>query len=191
MNLLFRLSLLIGVTACCAASDQAALSITPRLKVEILTANWGDVTVHVTNESSTDVVLWEDWNSWGFYNFQFEVISSSSLTPFAIRRKETGWTGNFPSFKKLEAHAVKEFRADFANGQWDVPASLLTIGGKWKVSAIYLIRETGEAKKYGVPIGIWMSSAVEMPSPDASAVEAFIHPQSVTSKPKKRKTGKK
>lgn len=55
--------------------------------------------VVIKNNTDTIASFYEDWNSWGYYNFYFKIICSD--TSFVIYRPDKDFTKNFPSFKSL------------------------------------------------------------------------------------------
>jgi|GEM_PF-4239695 len=57
-----------------------------------------ELTAHVTihNNSDSSIYFYENWNSYGYYNFTFELETEDST--YLLRRAKTLWYRNFPSY---------------------------------------------------------------------------------------------
>jgi hypothetical protein len=61
-----------------------------------------DNPVSVIFRNNTDSVtrMYEDWNSWGYYNISFEITTKDST--YIVRKKQRGWWKNFPSYHRID-----------------------------------------------------------------------------------------
>lgn len=60
--------------------------------------------IHVTvcNYSDSAVFIYENWNSFGFYNFTFEIETEDSI--YSLHRPKKLWYRNYPSFHTIPAN---------------------------------------------------------------------------------------
>lgn len=58
-----------------------------------------DVIVVIKNQTDTVASFYQDWNSWGFYNTNFEIIAGDSV--YNLSRITAGWDKNIPSYHIL------------------------------------------------------------------------------------------
>ncbi|MCJ8292397.1 MAG: hypothetical protein HRT58_20810 [Crocinitomicaceae bacterium] len=67
--------------------------------------------IHVTvyNNSDSTIYLYENWNSYGFYNFTFEIETEDSI--YTLHRPKKLWYRNFPSFHTIPS--LDSFTFDF------------------------------------------------------------------------------
>lgn len=57
------------------------------------------VDIIIRNQTDSTVYFYEDWNSWGFYNFKFQIETEDSV--YLVTRTNHGWWKNFPSIHHL------------------------------------------------------------------------------------------
>lgn len=76
--------------------------------------------VIVTNASSKTQRLWETHNSWGYYNLRFEVVDPKGKLLYTIKKKETWFTLNNPSWIELAPgeHYLIHVNLD---DKWELP----------------------------------------------------------------------
>lgn len=57
--------------------------------------------IHVTvyNNSDSTIFFYENWNSYGYYNFTFEIETRDSI--YTLKRPQKLWYRNFPSFHSI------------------------------------------------------------------------------------------
>lgn len=58
-----------------------------------------EVDVIIRNGSDSTIHFYENWNSWGYFNFHFELETADSL--YHIKREDRLWWRNFPSFHSI------------------------------------------------------------------------------------------
>lgn len=149
----------IGV-ACTAAPDGRSQMGSSHLRVKIASVAWPKVVTQLHNRSAKDLMVWEDGNSWGYYNWEVAVEGAGGETPaIIIRRKEATWTGNFASARKIRPRKHWEQVLDMSDGKWEVEEDLDSFKGR-KMIVRYGVKNTPEAAKYGVQPGEWLSRPV-------------------------------
>jgi len=108
--------------------------------------------VVLTNVSPETQAVWEDWNSWGYQNVAFELVTESEKK-ILISKRQTGFTRNFPSTFLIEPgeHQVYDIRLD---EEWEAqPALAKTDEMAITLKAIYQVLPTDEAAQYKVWTG--------------------------------------
>lgn len=58
-----------------------------------------DVSVIIRNGSDSVINIFQNWNSWGYYNFHFEIETDDSL--YIVKRTKNTWWKNFPSYHSI------------------------------------------------------------------------------------------
>lgn len=53
------------------------------------------VDVIIRNQTDSAIYLYQNWNSWGYYNFSFQIETADSI--YTIKRTQSAWWKNFPS----------------------------------------------------------------------------------------------
>jgi hypothetical protein len=51
------------------------------------------------NNTDSAARMYEDWNSWGYYNISFEIETPDSI--YHVRKKQRVWWKNFPSYNVI------------------------------------------------------------------------------------------
>jgi|APTNR8051073442_1049403.scaffolds.fasta_scaffold11495_2 hypothetical protein len=148
----------LGITHVACTVESAGVLGAKALTVEVIDVMWPKVKARLTNNTNDTVVLWDDWNSWGWYTFELVVHPQiKSSPPITIRRKEAGFTGNFASGRKLASKAHRDFTINVFDGTWDTPATLASLNDYDHITVSYTIPDTPEAHKYGALVGMWKS----------------------------------
>ena len=111
--------------------------------------------VLVTNISDVPQRIWQDWNSWGWFNLRFEFVEAGRRV---IRAAKTGhvWSGNAPICWTLAPHEVHVFDVYFADPEkgWDgFPPLEKTERKYFTITAIYETGESAESKAQRVWTG--------------------------------------
>jgi uncharacterized membrane protein len=68
------------------------------------------------NNSNKEVRLWEEWNSWGYYNILFIIITNDSI--YTVRKNESFWQKNAPTYFILKPDASKQFDINLNSKDW-------------------------------------------------------------------------
>lgn len=112
----------------------------------------------LSNQLKETVRVWQDWNSWGYYNITFELAVGDST--YHIKKKSIIWTRNFPSFWLLKPGESHEFKPNLSREIWEgLPVG---INGKGMLKAIYQIEEDKETKEHKVWTGRIESEEIEV-----------------------------
>lgn len=70
-----------------------------------------DIFVVIRNNSDSIVRLYENWNSYGYYNFTFEIKTNDSI--YTVSRPKKLWYRNFPSHHSVLPQESIVFHFDF------------------------------------------------------------------------------
>lgn len=90
--------------------------------------------VVLKNVSDTTQRIWEEWNSWGYYNLSFELTEKEGKTVQVLKEPQV-WTKNFPSCETLLPGEMRIFDIWWP-GEWknlppkadaSQPASLVAV----------------------------------------------------------------
>ena len=57
------------------------------------------ISVIFHNNTDSIVRMYEDWNSWGYYNISFEITTNDSI--YILQKGPGGWWKNFPSYNAI------------------------------------------------------------------------------------------
>jgi hypothetical protein len=77
--------------------------------------------VVLTNKTASPQHLWEEWNSWGFYNLYFEMTDSTNKTWLVKRSYDRAFMVNAPGWFNLDPGEVHVFSVTFPNDWQDLP----------------------------------------------------------------------
>ena len=121
--------------------------------------------VVVQNTSNETIRLWEEWNSWGYYNLTFEVFDVNGKLLGVAQKKPQTWTMNFPSFLELKPKQVHVIDVYFHSFDWDAPIKPI-IGNQAKSNyslvANYSVKACSDSAEQGVWNGISKSRPIDM-----------------------------
>jgi hypothetical protein len=68
------------------------------------------------NNSNKEVRLWEEWNSWGYYNISMKIITNDSI--YTVRKNESRWDKNIPTYFILKPDESKQFDINLNSKDW-------------------------------------------------------------------------
>ncbi len=71
------------------------------------------VDVIIRNHSDSMIYFYEDWNSWGYYNFKFKIETKDSI--YLITRTNHSWWRNFPSIHTINPNQSLVFHFDLTD----------------------------------------------------------------------------
>jgi hypothetical protein len=160
------------------ASDRAQLPLAasgePALKVEVFPvagAKESRITVQLTNVSTKALRLFEDWNSWGYYQLSFRV-TLKNREEVMLHRGSKEWTMNYASTVLLGPGESYELKPEeFGDRHW--PGSAKLKGeGPISIRAVYK-SSSGEVLKSGIKQlrdanhrqELWLGTAESAPIP--------------------------
>jgi hypothetical protein len=135
LSIFKTLVFLLIITGCvgCSDNDKATTGMSTHKSVDIelsiphteglpvLYPNSEDskISVIVYNRTDSAVRMYEDWNSWGYYNFSFEIETPDSI--YHVQRTKRGWWKNFPSYHVINPGETLVF--NFKLDGWDSESS--------------------------------------------------------------------
>ena len=111
-----------------------------------------DFYVLLSNVSKEPQIVWEDWNSWGYYSISFELTTNDGKK-YILSKRDTGFTMNYPSTVVIEPgeHVVYPIHLD---EWWETHPSIpkapelpITLKAKYEISP------TPESAQYKVWTG--------------------------------------
>jgi hypothetical protein len=123
------------------------------------TADKHPVYVLLTNKSSKEQRLWEDWNSWGYRNLSIEFSDSTGKTWLA-KKGIAAWTYNGPTWFSLAPGETHVFTITFPDNWKNLPK----VDGSPAVvtlRAIYEITPDPDPKIRS--IGVWAGKVMSNP----------------------------
>jgi len=128
------------------------------------------VYVLLTNKSGVTQHLWEEWNSWGYHNLNFEVTDSTGRT-WMIKRALRAWTMNGPTWFPLDPGETHVFAVTFPDDWEDLPKVDRLSDTYVTIRAIYEIPPDPMVEKNGVRTmdttrkdnGVWIGKAISNP----------------------------
>ena len=201
MNPKLRFSLLSFLVACALISVAVGMFLRPpttELSVHLVGNSYhGDTArqgiriigqgshfhVVIENDSKETVRLWEEWNSWGYFNLTFELFDTTGKSLGEIQKKPTLWTRNFPSYLELKPNQLHVIDVDLhPKGDWNMPIKPMGARegpNKYRLMVNYSVPVDEESKKYRVwtgtlrtkpleiKLGYWPSTTEAEPPPPA------------------------
>jgi hypothetical protein len=149
-------------------------AVDPPLKIEvfpIVAAKEPQVTVKLTNVSAKPLRLFEDWNSWGYYQLSFQVVLKSGKE-IVLRRGSKVWTMNYASTILVGPGESYELKPEeFGEMHWPGSAILKT-EGEVSIRAIYsspsaevLKRGLKQLRNEGQRQELWLGTEKSSPVP--------------------------
>ncbi|MFT7613257.1 MAG: hypothetical protein ACI9J3_002229 [Parvicellaceae bacterium] len=123
--------------------------------IEILGSEGSFIELKLSNVSEDTVRLWEEWNSWGYYNLSFQL--KSERAEFEFKKKPRAWTVNFPSHYCLRPMSDSVFLVDFKSENWELPLDSL-VGG---LTASFEIKADEETEVNNIWIGEVKSNSID------------------------------
>ena len=133
--------------------------------------------VVIANKSSDPVRVWEDWNSWGYYNLTFDVKLANGKV-YHLKKKLVDFTMNFSSHYLIKPSSYYVIYVSF-DKEWDAfPKKLIDELKKNKevlLKAIYTIPndKDKDAEKNKIWTGTveseWLRVALSWPEEQAAS----------------------
>ena len=121
--------------------------------------------VVVQNTSNETIRLWEEWNSWGYYNLTFEVFDVNGKLLGVAQKKPQNWTVNFPSFLELKPKQVHVIDVYFHSFDWDAPIKPILANqakSKYSLVANYSIAACSDSAEHGVWNGVSKARPIDI-----------------------------
>lgn len=146
---------------CCATCISAAddLVESPSLLVSIdKPSQFPHLTVVLQNSTKMPLRIWDDSNSWGWWNLRFCVVATNGGT-YYVRRKCIDFYKNTPDFVTIDAAKEQKRVVNLADGWWDLPKEL-DFKEVVYISAVYAVQPTAESREFvtwtGVTVSPWI-----------------------------------
>jgi len=112
------------------------------------------VPVVVANRSATEINVWREWCSWGWFQLSFEIRAGDG-TVVTVRKKDRGWDKNYPDFWTLapgEPLVLTANLLDFDTWAWSSPAANLR-EKTLEVRAVFFTEKDEASEEEEVPHG--------------------------------------
>jgi hypothetical protein len=104
--------------------------------------------------------IWETWNSWGYFNLSFEVADSTGKK-WVVKKRDTGFTRNFPSFLTISPGQTYVFDVYFGDAhEWAGFPLRRGEENTVKMRALYSVPVSAEAKTSDVWTGHLESESI-------------------------------
>ena len=174
MSKYFRFSLLTFLLVCTLICIAVAVAVRPpppeSLAIQIVGKNIqvghkSDFHVVLTNQSDSDIRLWEEWNSWGFNNLTFEVLDDKGKSVGTIKKMSHNWTVNGPSYVELAPNQHHVIDVNLNCFKWDVPPEPLDEGEEppdYRLVAKYTVSECADSREQSVWTGTIETDPVDI-----------------------------
>ena len=121
--------------------------------------------VVLTNQSDSNIRLWEEGNSWGYFNLTFDIVDSKGKSVGTIQKMSRIWTMNVPSHLELAPNQHHVIDVDLLNFQWNVPIEPSDDGEAppdYRLVARYSTNEGAESLGNAVWTGAIQSNPVDV-----------------------------
>jgi len=105
-----------------------------------------DLLVLIENTSSGDIVIYTQWNSWGYYSIHF-VIEDADGKQTVVEKGMRSWTKNYPDCFQLSPGMTHAFPICFASKEWKNVEALSARGARLK--AVFQQEPLQEREKAG------------------------------------------
>jgi hypothetical protein len=113
------------------------------------------ITIH--NDTRSELRVWQDGNSWGWWNVSFCVAMDDGHVIHLQRSKSMSFTANGPGWEAIAPDKeVTRNEIDFHDGYWELPKDL-NLGKVRYISVIYFVKPTKESTEKGVWTGMVVS----------------------------------
>lgn len=109
--------------------------------------------VQIKNISDTEQRLWKDWNTWGYYNLSFQVITPWDTT-IARKLSPESWKGDFSDFWILPPNESVIIEIQAIGPHWKGFPIPLGRTVPVEIKAIYENKPDILAEEFGVWTGI-------------------------------------
>jgi hypothetical protein len=113
--------------------------------------------IAIRNNTTSELRVWQNGNSWGWWNLSFCVVADDGRVIHLQRSKSTAFTSNGPAYEAIAPGSeVTRNRIDFYDGDWELPKDFNLDKVRY-ISAIYFVQPTKESAEKGVWTGIVVS----------------------------------
>jgi hypothetical protein len=165
MRTMIWLFLLLPFAISCAKSDNIVPSAdhTSSVSVRIATAETtARPVVAICNNTTNELRVWRDGNSWGWWNVSFCVAMDDGRVIHVQRSRVTGFTSNGPVAEAIApGKEVTRTDLDFHDRDWELPKDFDLDKVRY-ICAIYFIEPTKESAEQDVWTGIVVSPWVAL-----------------------------
>ena len=107
--------------------------------------------------------LWEEWNSWGYFNLTFQLFDTNGTSISEIQKIPIAWTMNFPCYLELNPKQLHVIDVHLNPKTWKVPIKPMGNGegpNKYGLVVTYSVTKTGESDKHTVWTGTLKSRMI-------------------------------
>lgn len=158
MSVRITLTLIIFIVIGCTSSEDKTME---KVSLKIVPHSYSpssgycikdDDEIHIvlSNFSRENIRIWKQWNSWGYYNLSFKLLTSNK--EFYLTKKKKRWTRNFADLAYVKSFEHFVITETINSEYWDgIPLDIK--GKKVKIKAIYETKETEEAKEHNIWTG--------------------------------------
>lgn len=113
----------------------------------------GTFDVILTNKSHVPQKVWMEWCSWGYFSLSFIMTDENGNQSF-VNKLERAWDKNFPAYYLVGPNEHYVYHVSLSSLTWsNPPLPKQGLNRKFKITAIYEVKETPESKKEGVWVG--------------------------------------
>jgi hypothetical protein len=119
--------------------------------------------VSICNNTESELRVWRDGNSWGWWNVSFCAAMDDGRVIHLQRSISMSFTTNGPVCEVIApGKQATRTHIDFEDGYWKLPKDF-SLGKVRHISAIYFVKPTKESGEKGVWTGIVVSPWVPVP----------------------------
>jgi hypothetical protein len=114
-------------------------------------------TIEIRNNTKSELRVWRDGNSWGWWNLSFCVVMDDGRVIHIQRSKSAAFTTNGPVCEAIEpgSEATRN-EIDLHDEWWELPKDFRYDRVQY-MSAIYFVSPSKESKEKGVWTGLMVS----------------------------------
>ncbi len=129
------------------------------LEVRPLNYQWPLLEFELVNKSGQDLAVWDKGNSWGWDNYEIEVIPFDKPNLHLwIKKRKVPWSGNVPIHHIIKAGGKASRKIDLSEAFWAKPEGWGGLHEGDQIIIHYKVGETPEADKYHVVVGSFKST---------------------------------
>jgi hypothetical protein len=143
----------------------------PNVSVQVKAVQYPHLTVTMKNNTENALRVWDNWNSWGWWNLSFCVVLKDGQV-IHISAKDRGWDRNAPTFSTIQPGDEWTRKVDFSDEQWEIPKEFSPKDIRY-FSAVYCIKPSEESAKHrvwtGVSVSPWVLPTVLGEGPNATS----------------------
>lgn len=105
-----------------------------------------DLLVLLENKSSSQIGIYRQWNSWGYYSIHF-VVEGPDGKQTVIEKESRAWTKNYPDCFRLPSGMTHGFPVCFTSKEWKSVDALSAKGAR--IKAVFQQKRIEEDLKLG------------------------------------------